>query len=242
MNSYKRLNRTKNKVLIDLLCLPRLQSIYVLHNNGNTTVANNNDNKVSGGSSKFSGSGGGKKFNSGIYFESGFMFRKTYQVCIEGGTYLISPSMPNNNMDRKNINDDLGAVGITVNLQKIMKWNYDLYKKSLSSSLSSTSPKVNLMNSVFVCTAGINNDVDLLVDRLRSNGIPSMCSDGNDPSMEGQLLLASNYRFIVEVSRDENLKLIDRLSNNNNSNKKKIGLPMKDIDSLIAVVKNKINN
>ena len=170
------------------------------------------------------------------------MFRKTYQVCIEGGTYLISPSMPNNNMDRKNINDDLGAVGITVNLQKIMKWNYDLYKKSLSSSLSSTSPKVNLMNSVFVCTAGINNDVDLLVDRLRSNGIPSMCSDGNDPSMEGQLLLASNYRFIVEVSRDENLKLIDRLSNNNNSNKKKIGLPMKDIDSLIAVVKNKINN
>ncbi len=242
MNSYKRLNRTKNKVLIDLLCLPRLQSIYILHNNGNTTVANNNDNKVSGGSSKFSGSGGGKKFNSGIYFESGFMFRKTYQVCIEGGTYLISPSMPNNNMDRKNINDDLGAVGITVNLQKIMKWNYDLYKKSLSSSLSSTSPKVNLMNSVFVCTAGINNDVDLLVDRLRSNGIPSMCSDGNDPSMEGQLLLASNYRFIVEVSRDENLKLIDRLSNNNNSNKKKIGLPMKDIDSLIAVVKNKINN
>ena len=182
--------RVHSRLKPDALVFPRLQSTFV-HSSRNS---------------------------DGIYFDAGFNFRKNFAVAIEGGVYPVgSPEQ------------DVGAVGVTVNVQKIIKWNLEklVSKTNHSGSGSSGSggsgggvshggsggDAENVINLVFVCAVGSNHGVDLLVDRLRSDGIRALCGYGEDPSMEGQILMAQQVgaRFMVEICRDESFKMIDHL-------------------------------
>jgi len=96
-----------------------------------------------------------------------------------------------------------------------------------------------------LCTAGVgrsSEEVDVLVDRLRTVGIQALCSDGMDPSLEGQILMAHqvNARFIVEISRDcDSFKLTDRLIESNSKNNKKT--TFKDMELLMSFIQKKIH-
>ena len=93
-----------------------------------------------------------------------------------------------------------------------------------------------LINLVFLCTAGIYNGVDHLVDRLRGAGIRSLCGYGTDPSMEGQLIMAqqARARFVVEIQRDESLKLVDHLVSTQTKKK------FKEVSLLVDFLKNRM--
>ena len=203
--------RVSNKVQLDALAFPRLQSTFMM-------TQSLSDNTIK---------------NDGIYFESGFIVRKKILNIVEGGMYLIS-----SHHKKTQKFDDIGAIGITVHVQKIIKWNVDQF-------MSLQGVQRTLINMVFLCTAGIYPGVDVLVDRLRADGIRAMCSDGTDPSMEGQMLMASQVqaRFVVEISRDESFKLIDHHDYESSTFSSKSGIkkrPFKDFSGVIEFVKRKM--
>ena len=175
-----------------------------------------------------------------LYFEAGFerisgTGGKIFSCGIEGGIYTVSSS--------KSISDDIGAVGITINVQRIIKWNLEqLMPNGIvgiggnNSSNGGVRRVGGLINLVFLCTAGIYNGVDHLVDRLRGAGIRSLCGYGTDPSMEGQLIMAqqARARFVVEIQRDESLKLVDHLVSTQTKKK------FKEVSLLVDFLKNRM--
>ena len=204
--------RVDEKIKFDIIAFPRRQTIFAAPSRQlNRRV---DDLYFEAGFERISGTGG-----------------KIFSCGIEGGVYSVSSS--------KSISDDIGAVGITINVQRIIKWNLEqLMPNGIvgGGNNSSHGGVGGLINLVFLCTAGIYNGVDHLVDRLRGAGIRSLCGYGTDPSMEGQLIMAqqARARFVVEIQRDESLKLVDYLVSTQTKKK------FKDVSLLIDFLKNRM--
>ena len=158
--------------------------------------------------------------SDGVYFEAGFIVRKIFGVVVEGGVYPVGGE-----------EQDVGAVGLTVNVQKLIQQNLE----KNSSKLYHTAGK-HLIDMVFVCTVGTHAGVDLLVEQLRSVGIRALCGYGVDPSMEGQILMAQQVsaRFMLEICRDESYKIIDHSASPQTKKK------FKEVSLLVDYVRNRM--
>ena len=175
LKAIRHQNHVKDRVLVDALVFPKRNSIFR-----------------------------GSRTSGGVYLEAGWRLSPldSFDTVVEGGNFsYMFERIEGGRTLRKNVNVTnnvselsaskengdgvIGAVGISIFVQKVINHMLDQIRKQ--QSVKQRSPVV------FVCTAGTNalKIRESVVYELRSAGIPTVSSFDNNPHVESQMSQAN---------------------------------------------------